>query len=107
MGCGGLRSKASPAVACNRWETRTPHRPAFGYNVPMPQDHVAVLSAELEAISSRLIAVTNSSERAAMLDEMRAILQELQVLIQAADSELPADSASLPHSRTRTNDFPA
>jgi hypothetical protein len=73
----------------------------------MPQGHVVALSAELASITSRLIAVTNSSERAAMLDEMRAILQELQVLILAADPESPADSVGLPHSITRTKDFPA
>lgn len=71
----------------------------------MLRNHVVVLSAELEAITSRLIAVTNSSERAAILDEMRAILQELQVLIQAADPESPADSAVLPDSITRAKDF--
>ena len=49
---------------------------------------IIALEAELESIVNRLIAITDSTERAALLDEMRAILSEVEVLIKAAESEI-------------------
>jgi hypothetical protein len=47
----------------------------------------AVLGTDYATLRLRLIAVTESKERAAIVEEMQAILEELRILIQLAEAE--------------------
>jgi hypothetical protein len=54
----------------------------------------AKLGADFATLQGRLIALTESSERAAIIKEMRAILDELEQLIRLAEAEENPDSSS-------------
>jgi hypothetical protein len=61
-----------------------------GVGFTMPQGRAAVLGDDFAILQRRLIAVTESKERLAIIEEMQSILEELKQLIhlaEAADAE--------------------
>lgn len=53
----------------------------------MLEERILLLNAKFDELSKRLLTVTATADRAALLDEMRAILEEIDVLAKAAGCE--------------------